>query len=101
MAAFAAAAVDPQIRALLDERLNEAVGDIEDGPGRAGRSPADTRRLRGVIVITDLDQVARHRKPATGRDELPDVLTESRLGTIGRYAGGVMASDRSAASGRS
>lgn len=38
-AAFEAAAVDPEIRALLEAWLNEAIGDIEDGLDRAGRFP--------------------------------------------------------------
>ncbi|WP_106398863.1 TetR/AcrR family transcriptional regulator [Actinocorallia populi] len=82
-----AAAVDPAIRALLDEWLNEAIGDVRDGLDRAGRFPAGTRRFRGVIVITELDHVARHWTPGTWgveRDEMLDVLTESWAGSIGR-----------------
>ncbi|GAA4981677.1 hypothetical protein GCM10023334_111110 [Nonomuraea thailandensis] len=87
-AAFEAAAVDPEIRALLEAWLNEAIGDIEDGLDRAGRFPAGTRRFRGVIAITELDHVARHWTPGrwgVGRDEMLDVLTESWFGTIGRH----------------
>ncbi|HEY1177993.1 MAG TPA: TetR/AcrR family transcriptional regulator [Phytomonospora sp.] len=87
-AAFEAAAVDPEIRALLEEWLNETIGDIEDGLDRAGRFPAGTRRFRGVIAMTELDHVARHWTPGrwgVGRDEMLDVLTESWFGTIGRH----------------
>lgn len=87
-AAFEAAAVDPEIRTLLDEWLNEAISDIEDGLDRADRFPAGTRRFRGVLAITELDYVARHWTP--GRwgveyDEMLNVLTESWFGSIGRH----------------
>ncbi|GGO60725.1 hypothetical protein GCM10012289_01270 [Nonomuraea cavernae] len=86
-AAFEAAAVDPEIRTLLDEWLNEAIGDIKEGLDRADRFPVGTRHFRGVIAITELDHVARHWKPGTwgvDRDEMLDVLTESWIGSIGR-----------------
>ncbi|MEW2359639.1 helix-turn-helix domain-containing protein [Spirillospora sp. NPDC029432] len=86
--AFEAAAVDAEIRALLDAWLNEAIGDVRDGLDRAGRFPAGTRHLRGVIAITELDHVARHWTPGhwgAGREEMLDVLTESWFGTIGRH----------------
>ncbi len=86
--AFEAAAVDPAIRALLDEWLNEAIGDIKEGLDRAGRFPAGTRHFRSVIAITELDYVARHWTPGTwgvGHDEMLDVLTESWVGSIGRH----------------
>lgn len=86
--AFEAAAVDPEIRTLLDEWLNEAIGDIKEGLDRADRFPAGTRYFRSVIAITELDHVARHWKPGTwgvGRDEMLDVLTESWVGSIGSH----------------
>ena len=82
-----AAAVDPAIRALLDEWLNETIGDIKDGLDRADRFPAATRHFRGVIAMTELDHVARNWTPGTwgvGHDEMLDVLTESWFGSIGR-----------------
>lgn len=85
--AFEAAAVDPEIRALLDEWLNEAIGDIEDGLDRADRFPAGTRHFRSVIAITELDHVARHWTPGhwgVEREQMLDVLTESWIGSIGR-----------------
>lgn len=86
--AFEAAAVDPEIRTLFDEWLNEAIGDIKDGLDRADRFPASTRHFRGVIAITELDHVARHWTPGTwgaGYEEMLDVLTESWFGSIGRH----------------
>ncbi|MFE7228647.1 TetR/AcrR family transcriptional regulator [Nocardioides sp. NPDC057577] len=85
--AFQAAAVDPEIQALLDEWTDEVVGDITEGLNRAGRFAPATRRLRGVIAFTELDHVARHWTPGhwgVDRDEVLTVLTESWCGTIGR-----------------
>lgn len=86
-AAHEAAAVDPEIRALLNEWLEEAIGDIRDGLDRADRFPADTRHFRSVIAMTELDHTARHWTPGAwgvGHDEMLDVLTESWVGSIGR-----------------
>jgi AcrR family transcriptional regulator len=76
-----------RVRALLDEWLNEAIGDIEDGLDRADRFPAGTRHFRSVIAITELDHVARHWTPGhwgVEREQMLDVLTESWIGSIGR-----------------
>jgi len=62
-AAFEAAAVDPEIRALLDEWLGEATGDIEEGLDKAGRFAPESRRLRSVLAITELDHLARNWTP--------------------------------------
>lgn len=86
-AAFEAAAVDADIRRLLDEWLDEAIGDIKDGLDRAERFPADTRHFRSFIAITELDHVARHRTPGrwgVQHEQMLDVLAESWHGTIGR-----------------
>jgi len=86
--AVEAAAVDPEIRGLLDEWLNEAISDIKDGLDRADRFAASTRHFRGVLAITELDHVARHWTPGqwgVEREEMLDVLTESWFGSIGRH----------------
>lgn len=86
--AFEAAAVDPEIRALHDEWMNEAIGDIRDGLDRAGRFPAGTRHFRGVLAITELDHVARNWTAGqwgVGYREMLDVLTESWVGSLGRH----------------
>lgn len=83
-----AAAGDPEVRALLDTWLNEAMRDIQDGLDRAGRFPAGTRHFRSVIAITELDHVARNWTPGhwgVEHEEMLDVLTESWFGTIGRH----------------
>lgn len=87
-AAFEAAVVDPEIRALLDEWLNEAIGDVREGLDRADRFPARTRHFRSVMTISELDYVARHW--SAGRwgiehDEMLDVLVECWFGLIGRH----------------
>ena len=86
--AFEAAAVDPEIRALFDEWLNEAIGDIENGLNRAARFPAGTRRFRSVLAVTALDHVARNWMPGQWGVEyegMLDTLTESWVGSIGRH----------------
>ena len=83
--AFEAAAVDSDIRALLDDWLDEAVGDIEEGLEAAGRFAPGSRRVRGVLAITQLDHVARNWTPGRwGADEaqLLDVLTAAWAGLL-------------------
>lgn len=85
--AFEAAAVDSEIRVLLEEWLNEAISDIRDGLDRADRFSPSTRHMRGVIAMTELDHVARMWTPGTwgvDHEEMLDVLTESWVGSIGR-----------------
>lgn len=84
--AFEAAAVDPEIRALLEEWLDEAISDIREGLDRADRFPAETRHMRGVIAINELDHVARLWTPGKWGVEhggMLDVLTQSWVGSIG------------------
>lgn len=87
-AAFQAAAVDPEIRELVDAWVNEAIADVTDGLDRADRFPVGTRHFRGVLAITALDHVVRHRTPerwGVDHDQMLDVLAESWVGTIGRH----------------
>lgn len=86
-AAFEAAAVDPEIRALLDEWLGEATGDIEEGLDRADRFAPESRRLRSVLAITQLDHVARNWTPGrwnADEDQMLDVLTASWVGLLSK-----------------
>lgn len=79
-AAFEAAAVDPEIRALLDEWLGEATGDIEEGLDQAGRFAPESRRLRSILAMTQLDHVARNWTPGewnADEAQMLDVLTAS------------------------
>ena len=79
-AAFEAAAVDPEIRALLDEWLDGAISDIAEGLDKAGRFAPESRRLRGVLAITELDHLARNWTEGrwnADRESMLEVLTES------------------------
>ncbi|MGW0189382.1 TetR/AcrR family transcriptional regulator [Streptomyces sp. NPDC003362] len=55
-----AAAVDPELRDLVERWLEEAISDIEDGLTRAGRLAPHQRRFRGVLAMAELDYVAQH-----------------------------------------
>ncbi|WP_399890273.1 TetR/AcrR family transcriptional regulator [Streptomyces sp. BBFR51] len=55
-----AAAVDPELRDLVERWLEEAISDIEDGLTRAGRLDPHQRRFRGVLAMAELDYVAQH-----------------------------------------
>lgn len=84
--AFQAAAVDPEIQALIDEWTDEVVGDIEDGLDQADRFDRAGRHLRGILAFTELDHVARHWTSGhwgLDRDGMLDVLTESWHGILG------------------
>jgi AcrR family transcriptional regulator len=86
-AAFEAAAVDPEIRALLNEWLGEATGDIEEGLDQAGRFAPESRRLRSILAITQLDHVARNWTPGewnADEAQMLDVLTASWVALLGR-----------------
>ncbi|MFF7359588.1 TetR family transcriptional regulator [Streptomyces sp. NPDC008125] len=55
-----AAAVDPELRDLVERWLEEAISDIEDGLTRAGRLAPHQRRFRGALAMAELDYVAQH-----------------------------------------
>ncbi|WP_230330160.1 TetR/AcrR family transcriptional regulator [Nocardia aurantiaca] len=85
--AFEAAAVDPEIRALFGEWLDETSRDIEDGLDLADRFPAGTRHFRSVLAMTELDHVARNWAPGqwgVDHEDMLDVLTESWSALVGR-----------------
>jgi AcrR family transcriptional regulator len=81
-AASEAAAIDLEIRTLLDAWYDESIGDVQDGLDLAGRFEPDTRRIRAMLAWTQLDYVAR-RWMMTGEDadqaRTLEVLTESWL----------------------
>jgi AcrR family transcriptional regulator len=86
-AAFEAAAIDPEIRALLEEWQDEAIGDIEEGLDQAGRFAPESRRLRGVLAITQLDHLARNWTPgkwSADRDSMLEVLTTSWIALLSK-----------------
>jgi hypothetical protein len=59
-AAFEAATVNPELRSLVDTWFEEAISDIEEGLDQAGRLEPETRHLRGVLAIAQVDHVARN-----------------------------------------
>jgi AcrR family transcriptional regulator len=59
LAAHEAAVVDPELRELVDHWSDRVVADIETGLEQAGRFDAASRRLRGFLALTQLDQLAR------------------------------------------
>jgi AcrR family transcriptional regulator len=62
-AAFEAATLDPEIRVLVEGWFDEAIDDIEEGLDRAGRFAPETRKMRGVLAMTQLDYLARNWTP--------------------------------------
>jgi AcrR family transcriptional regulator len=79
-AAFEAAAVDPEIRVLVDGWFGEAIGDVEEGLDLADRFPPETRRLRAALAMTHLDYVERTWTPGhwnADLDSMIEVLTTS------------------------
>ncbi|WP_448628589.1 TetR/AcrR family transcriptional regulator [Geodermatophilus sp. URMC 64] len=79
-AAFEAAAVDPELRGLVDQWIEEVASDIEDGLDQAGRFEQGTRHMRGVLAFAQLDHVARTWARGRDRAELDamiEVLTDS------------------------
>jgi AcrR family transcriptional regulator len=86
-AAFEAATVDPEIRVLVDGWFDEAIGDVEEGLQRAGRFAPDTRRLRAVLAMTQLDFLARSWTPGRWNADLEpmlEVLTASWIALIAK-----------------
>ncbi|MFF1463776.1 TetR/AcrR family transcriptional regulator [Streptomyces sp. NPDC058330] len=75
-----AAAVDPELRDLVERWLEEAISDIEDGLTRSGRLAPHQRRFRGVLAMAELDYVAQHWGGTDWkltRDQLLDELSAS------------------------
>ena len=86
VAAFEAAAVDPELRKLVDQWIEEVASDIEQGLGDAGRFAPDSRHMRGVLAFAQLDHVARSWARDRDRAELDrmiDVLTDSWCALLG------------------
>ena len=98
--AFEAAAVDPEIRVLVEGWFDEAIGDVAAGLERAGRFAPQTRRLRAVLAMTQLDYLARNWTPGRWGTDLEPMLevlatswtglltegteaTEGKTGTVG------------------
>jgi AcrR family transcriptional regulator len=80
VAAFEAAAIDPELRGLVDQWIEEVASDVEAGLTQAGRFEPATRHMRGVLAFAQLDHVARSWAQGRDRvdlDRMVDVLTDS------------------------
>ena len=73
-AAFEAAAVDPDIRVVVDAWFGEAIGDVQEGLELAGRFSPETRRLRATMAMTHLDYVERTWTPGHVDADLESTL---------------------------
>ncbi|WP_189710409.1 TetR/AcrR family transcriptional regulator [Streptomyces phaeofaciens] len=83
LAAHEAAAVDPEVRELVEGWFDGVVHDIEAGLDQAGRFDPDSRRTRGFLALAQLDQLGRHwmrhgwrTDPATALGVLTDSWTQ-------------------------
>ncbi|MFC4503881.1 MULTISPECIES: TetR/AcrR family transcriptional regulator [Streptomyces] len=68
LAAHEAAAVDPEVRELVEGWFDEVVAGIEAGLDQAGRFEPTSRRMRGFLALAQLDRLSRywmrHGRPA-------------------------------------
>jgi AcrR family transcriptional regulator len=58
-AAYEAAAIDPEIRVIVEDWMESAADDIEKGLTAAGRFDPATRHIRGVLAFAQLEYLAR------------------------------------------
>jgi len=75
-----AAAVDREVRTLVEEWHEEVISDIVRGLQLAGRFPEETHHIRGTLAFTQLDYVATlwtRRKFEPNRDHALEVLADS------------------------
>lgn len=75
-----AAAVDPDVRVMMEAWHEEVISDLARGMALAGRFPAETHHIRGTLAYTQLDYVATlwtRRKIEPNREHAIDVLADS------------------------
>jgi len=75
-----AAAVDREVRTLVEGWHAEVISDIVRGMQQAGRFPEETHHIRGTLAFTQLDYVATlwtRRKFEPNRDHALEVLADS------------------------
>ncbi|MGY3567231.1 TetR/AcrR family transcriptional regulator [Sinomonas sp. RB5] len=75
-----AAAVDPEVRAMVDSWHEEVISDLVRGMELAGRFQEATRHIRGTLAFTQLDYVATlwtRRKYEPNREHALEVLADS------------------------
>jgi AcrR family transcriptional regulator len=86
MSAAVAAAVEPEIRELVDDWSEEVVGDIKDGLDLADRFEPSTRHFRGVLAFELLDRTNVHwirHQWDIDSDPAFEVLTEAWVKLLG------------------
>ena len=75
-----AAAIDAEVRSMLEAWHEEVISDMIRGMELAGRFPAETRHIRGTLAYTQLDYVATlwtRRRLEPNRDHALEVLADS------------------------
>lgn len=75
-----AAAVDREVRTLVEGWHEEVISDLVRGMQLAGRFPEETHHIRGTLAFTQLDYVATlwtRRKLEPNRDHALEVLADS------------------------
>lgn len=74
-----AAVVEPDLTDLVERWMEEAISDIEDGLGLAGRFEPHQRHFRGVLAMAQLDFVAQNWAGSDWKLSYDQMLVE--LGT--------------------
>jgi AcrR family transcriptional regulator len=75
-----AAAIDREVRALVEGWHEEVISDLVRGMELAGRFPAETHHIRGTLAFTSLDYVATlwtRRKFEPNREHALEVLADN------------------------
>ncbi|MDQ0117192.1 AcrR family transcriptional regulator [Pseudarthrobacter defluvii] len=75
-----AAALDPEVRTMVERWHEEVITDMVRGMQLAGRFAAETRHIRGTLAFTQLDYVATlwtRRKMEPNREHALEVLADS------------------------
>ena len=75
-----AAAVDREVRTMVEEWHEEVISDLVKGMQVAGRFPEETRHIRGTLAFTSLDYVATlwtRRKLEPNREHALEILADS------------------------
>jgi hypothetical protein len=81
-----AAAIEPDLRNLVERWLEEPISDIEDGLTQARRFKPHQRHFRGVLAMAELDYVAQNWGQAdwkVTREQMLEELTESWFRLLG------------------
>jgi AcrR family transcriptional regulator len=75
-----AAAIDREVRVLVEGWHEEVISDLVRGMQLAGRFPAETHHIRGTLAFTQLDYVATlwtRRKLEPNREHALEVLADA------------------------